>query len=442
MKKKRLFLGGLLLLAMTFSATVFTACHKDDKENEVVVDPLTEKEYYIVGTVTTANGALAGVKVDAGSNITATTDRDGIYTLTVKETGEYTLKFTATDMENFENKVTIASDAANRTQMAMNVKMVKAISFADSQEETVSADEDTKVEVAPVPSESAEEPTVKASVDVPQGAADAGTKIAAVAYEQPKAAEAEESSTATPKEEVTTLSAVAIKVTPADAVAKAPIEIKTAATGLTTTGSYFDPNSMQALKDATVSTRAAVPFGKVTYKDGSYIITIPKGETIQGKYLTNILPSKIVGKVKQEGFNTVNDKEGIIKIENRDYAALTTTLKVVTKCGWDYTTTPEVALNAAGAPAEMAAILAKSIRDAEGSKNGYYTVTKELKTAISGNNQLTFGSHCKTQEKSYTFSVFVNGEKVAVVVKLKCYVGYVEEYSNTPISQHSGGTTN
>ena len=224
------------------------------------------------------------------------------------------------------------------------------------------------------------------------------------------------------------------------AMAKAPIEIKTAVTGSASTGSYFDPASMEALKDAVV-TRAAVHFGDVTYKDGNYVITIPEGEKIQGKYLTNILPSKTVSKIQQGGYNTVNGENGVIKIENRDYSALTATLKVITKCGWDYTTTPEAALQAVGASKGLASVIEKCITNAEGSKNGYYTVEKELKTAISGNNQLVFGSRSKTQTKTYTFPVFVNGAKKQVVVQLNCYTGYTEEYSNTPINKHSGGTT-
>ena len=31
MKKKSLFLGGALMFAMTFSTTVLTSCHDDDK---------------------------------------------------------------------------------------------------------------------------------------------------------------------------------------------------------------------------------------------------------------------------------------------------------------------------------------------------------------------------------------------------------------------------
>lgn len=440
MKKKSLLLGSLLLFAMAFGTISITACDDDDKKNEEVVDPLeTEKEYYIVGTVTTASGVLAGAKVDAGNSLTTTTDAQGIYMLTVKETGEYTLKFTAADMENMESKVSIAASAANRTQATLNVKMAKAISFDNAETVEVKTDEETTVEAAQNET-SAEEPTTTTTVSVPAQAAEEGTTIAAVVYEEPKASTTEEAAE-TPKEEAVPVTAVAIKVTPADAVAKAPIEIKTAVAGTTSTSSYFDPASMEALKDAAALTKAVEHFGDVTYKDGHYVITIPTGATIQGKYLTNILPNKTTGKAQQGEYNTVNGQTGIIKIENRDYAALNTTLTVVTKCGWDYATTPEAALQAVGASTELASIITKCIRDAEGSTNGYYTVSKELKTAISGNNQLIFGSHSKTQAKTYTFPVYVNGTKKQVAVKLNCYVGYTEEYSNTPIGKHSGGTT-
>ena len=55
-----------------------------------------------MGTVTATGGALSDTQVDAGNNLTATTDAQGVYMLTVKETGEYNLKFTATDMESME----------------------------------------------------------------------------------------------------------------------------------------------------------------------------------------------------------------------------------------------------------------------------------------------------------------------------------------------------
>lgn len=440
MRKRELLWGGLLIITMTFSAAAFTACHKDDKKNEEVMDPLSkEKEYYIVGTVTDTQGPLPNVKVDAGNNLAATTDANGLYLLTVKETGKYTLKFTVTGMENYEHEITLAETAENHAQITLNVKMVRAISFEGVPEETVQGGKETTVEVAPTPS-GGEEPLVKTTVNLPQGGAEEGTKIAAVAYEEPKASGAEETPSGTPGKETATLSAVALKVTPDNAVAKTPIEIKTTASQGTGADVYFDPTAMEALRDKVV-TKTATHFGQVTFKDGYYIITIPQGEAIGGKYLTNLLPQKTVNGVQQGGYNRVNEQEGVIKIENRDYSALHATLKVATTCGWEYTTTPEAALKAAGAPEWMATILKKCIRDSEGGKDGAYTVNKELKTAISGNHQLVFGSRIKIQDKSYTFPVFVHGTKKSVAVKLRSYVGYTEEYSNTPIAVHSGGTT-
>ena len=180
MKKKNLFFGGLLMFAMAFSTVALIACGDDDKENEEVVDPLeTEKEYYIVGTVTATGGALTGAQVDAGNNLTATTDAQGVYKLTVKESGEYNLKFTATDMESMESKVTIAASTANRTQTTLNVKMAKAISFENVEEVTVEADKETNVEAAQNET-SAEEAATTTTVSVPAQAAEEGTTIAAV----------------------------------------------------------------------------------------------------------------------------------------------------------------------------------------------------------------------------------------------------------------------
>ena len=52
MKKKSLFLGGALMFAMTFSTTVLTSCHDDDKKYEEVEDPLrSQTAYYIAGTI-------------------------------------------------------------------------------------------------------------------------------------------------------------------------------------------------------------------------------------------------------------------------------------------------------------------------------------------------------------------------------------------------------
>lgn len=85
MKKKSLFLGGALMFAMTFSTTVLTSCHDDDKKYEEVEDPLrSQTAYYIAGTITDANGPLAGATVKSGE-YSATTDAKGVYSLTVNK---------------------------------------------------------------------------------------------------------------------------------------------------------------------------------------------------------------------------------------------------------------------------------------------------------------------------------------------------------------------
>mgnify|MGYP000386902434 CR=1 FL=1 len=48
------------MFAMTFSTTVLTSCHDDDKKYEEVEDPLrSQTAYYIAGTITDANGIHA-----------------------------------------------------------------------------------------------------------------------------------------------------------------------------------------------------------------------------------------------------------------------------------------------------------------------------------------------------------------------------------------------
>lgn len=58
------------MFAMTFSTTVLTSCHDDDKKYEEVEDPLrSQTAYYIAGTITDANGPLAGATVKAANTL-------------------------------------------------------------------------------------------------------------------------------------------------------------------------------------------------------------------------------------------------------------------------------------------------------------------------------------------------------------------------------------
>ena len=433
MKKKSMFLGSLLLFAIIFS---LTGCHKDDKENEIVEDPLeTKTEYYIVGTVVDANGAVSGAKVEINSTNSTTTDGSGVYSLTVAETGTYTVKFSANGLEAYEDQISIAGNAANRTQATLNVKMAKAIDISKGASAEVKENEDVVIETPNQESES-EEP--EATISIPSGAAETGTTVAAVVYEEAQAAKAEDAPL-TEQKETTSISNVAIQTTPTDAKAKSDIEISIHNTADESDESYFDTDFMEAQKDNTV-TRAATRFGDVTFKNNSYIITIPQGETISGKYSAKVQYQKKAEGVQTGSYNKINGQNGVVKFENREYSAQNVKLTVETICGWQYTTNPTEALSAAGASTDLAASIQKYIIAGEG-KEGTYSVTKELNASISGNHALRFGSKAKTQAKTYTFNIIVKGEKKQVAVKLLCYVGYTEEYANEPISQHSGGGT-
>lgn len=82
MRTNKFFKTGLLLFVASLG---LISCGDDDKEPEIVVDPVSENvEYYIEGKVVADNAALEGVSVTAGE-ATATTDENGQYSLTVKD---------------------------------------------------------------------------------------------------------------------------------------------------------------------------------------------------------------------------------------------------------------------------------------------------------------------------------------------------------------------
>lgn len=68
------------------------------------------------------------------------------------------------------------------------------------------------------------------------------------------------------------------------------------------------------------ATRAAAK--TVGFNNNNYIITIPQGEKIAGKYSPRVKFTKQAAASVADGYNEVNGKAEVIKIENRDYDAL------------------------------------------------------------------------------------------------------------------------
>lgn len=66
MRTSKFFKTGLLLFVASLG---LISCGDDDKEPEIVVDPVSENvEYYIEGKVVADNAALEGVSVTAGED--------------------------------------------------------------------------------------------------------------------------------------------------------------------------------------------------------------------------------------------------------------------------------------------------------------------------------------------------------------------------------------
>lgn len=433
MKKGKMIFNGLLFIATMFG---ITACGDDDKKNEIVPDPMeTQKAYYIVGTVSDANGAVTGANVEINSDIKATTGSNGEYSLTVAEAKTYTVKFSANGLDSYEAEAVIASNAANRSQVTLSVTLAKAINFTEANTENASQEEDVTIKE---PADEGEE-ELAAVVTIPAAAAPENTSISVVKYEEPVVAD--NSTNAQDKEIEASIKNIAITTTPADAVAEKDFIISVPNFTASESEGYFDPAAMVATKEA-ITTRAAQEIGDVKIEGNHYVITIPKGSSLAGKYAAKIKANVKADAAVAGEYNKVNGKAEVLRMENRDYDAMENVkLTVEVTNGWEYTTTPEAALEAANVSTELAKEIRKVITANEGNE-GIFTSTLNLTTSISGNHVVFFGSKAKTQNKTYTFKIVNKGGKNAeATVGLKKYVGYTEEYTNAPISQHSGGTT-
>lgn len=435
MKMKSFFKMGVLLAAISLT---ITGCHKDDKTPEQLPDPLeTTNEYYLVGVISSADGAVKNAEVKISDAIKANTNEKGQYNLTLDKTGDYTVTVSASKLESFSTKVTIASSAQNRSTLTLNVTLGKAVEYTAP--ETAVSGQETKLTVP----DATEAGATEAIVTAPADGVEAGVKISAGAYEETKSF-VSGSVTAGTTEENIALSNIAVRTEPANAPAKEDITITTPNPSADNT-IHFDTDYMVAQKDASVSTRAWEDMGaSVTYNDGNYQIVIPKGSTIAGRYATRIKVDKTTSRETAGEANLANGEETVTKDNSGNLAGIKDfEIKVAIKSGWEYTTSPADAVKAAVGveDAGLAAAIKKQIEATEGTP-GIYTVERTLKTNISGNSILYYQNRAKFCTKTYTFKIVVKGNKnISVNVVLKCYTGSEERYTNQSADEHSGGGT-
>lgn len=415
--------GLLCCAALSMNSCAFG---DDEKDIEIVDDPMTETEvYYIAGTVYDAGTtkALSGVKVEANGE-SVTTESDGQFQFEVASKKDYTVAFSKDKYLGVNAEVTIASSAANRSLVALGVKLA-AISktvTVEANKETVVADKDEREEA-------------NATITIPAEAATEGFAISVTPYEEPQKA----STQVEPSGEFdVVLKNIAIETTKNEFKEDLTVTFMDIASDnvyFENVEVYSQGGLARAIDGWTYETKA-------TPNNGNYHFDTKQ---LKSKYLLAIKADRNTGAENKSEYNLVNGKNEL-KVDNsgNNSAMKDIAIKVEAKAGWDFTVNPTAALEAVGITGSdltnMAATIKDIIEAQEGGFAGLYTIEYELKASVSGNHIMYYRNRAKFCEKTYTFDIVVKGGKnVKAIVKVKAYTGMEDLYQNEEATQHSGG---
>lgn len=407
MRTSKFFKTGLLLFVASLG---LISCGNDDKEPEIVVDPVSENvEYYIEGKVVADNAALDGVSVTAGE-ATATTDENGQYSLTVKDKKTYTVSFAKKGYRTVSDaSVEIAKNATNKSLIALNVTMSK-----EGVPVTVNPEEEAVI----TDKGEGEIKGATSALIVPAGAVSATTDIALTPYWEVSAI----NETPGVKKEAVAILNIAI-TSSQDVALNENVDLFVANTDLS--GAYYfdevevyEKTNARAIGDWKKYADAA--FDKAT---NSYIAAIKKGSSLNKDYSIRVKSEKNVSETK-------NDE--ILKEDSYSNAgnmsATTYDIPYTAKLGWE--------ISASGLDEGALSLVKAAIAAQEGGSEGVYTVNKTFTAHVSGDYILYFSCKAKYVEKEYTFSIA--GKKVTV--KVKHYLGVEFVYTNQSSSMHGGGS--
>lgn len=407
MRTSKFFKTGLLLFVASLG---LISCGDDDKEPEIVVDPVSENvEYYIEGKVVADNAALDGVSVTAGE-ATATTDENGQYSLTVKDKKTYTVSFAKKGYRTVSDaSVEIAKNATNKSLIALNVTMSK-----EGVPVTVNPEEEAVI----TDKGEGEIKGATSALIVPAGAVSATTDIALTPYWEVSAI----NETPGVKKEAVAILNIAI-TSSQDVALNENVDLFVANTDLS--GAYYfdevevyEKTNARAIGDWKKYADAA--FDKAT---NSYIAAIKKGSSLNQDYSIRVKSEKNVSETK-------NDE--ILKEDSYSNAgnmsATTYDIPYTAKLGWE--------ISASGLDEGALSLVKAAIAAQEGGSEGVYTVNKTFTAHVSGDYILYFSCKAKYVEKEYTFSIA--GKKVTV--KVKHYLGVEFVYTNQSSSMHGGGS--
>lgn len=407
MKTSKFFKTGMLLFVASLG---FLSCGDDDKEPEIVVDPVGENvEYYIEGRVTANDAALDGVSVTAG-DVTTTTDSEGIYSLTVTDKKTYTVSFAKTGYKTIADAtVEIASNATNRSLVALNVTMSQegvAVSVDPESDKVITEKGEGETEDA------------MTSITLPAGSVSTATDITLTPYLEAAVTD----DTPGSREEAITMTNVAISSSQ-DVTLNQDITLSVA-NASQSSDYYFDEVEVYEKTDARAigdwSKYADAIFNKAA---NSYQAVIERGSSLNKDYSIRVKSERNVSETK-------NDE--VLKEDSYSNAgnmsATTYDIPYTAKLGWEISTS---GLNSA-----VLSLVRSAIAAQEGGSEGVYTVNKTLTANVSGDYILYFSCKAIYVEKEYTFSIAGN----KVTVRVKHYLGVEFIYTNQSAGMHGGGS--
>ncbi len=382
MRTNKFFKTGLLLFVASLG---LISCGDDDKEPEIVIDPVSENvEYYIEGKVVADNAALEGVSVTVGE-ATATTDENGQYSLTVKDKKTYTVSFAKKGYKTVSDaSVEIANNATNKSLIALNVTMSK-----EGVAVTVDPESD-KVITEKGEGETEDAQTV---LTIPVGAVSTATDVTLTPYLEAVATDVTPGS----KEEAIPMTNIAISSSQ-DAALNQDVTLSVA--NASSSDYYFDEVEVYEKTNARAigdwKKYADAAFDKAT---NSYIAAIKKGSSLNQDYSIRVKSEKNVSETK-------NDE--ILKEDSYSNAgnmsATTYDIPYTAKLGWE--------ISASGLDEGALSLVKAAIAAQEGGSEGVYTVNKTFTAHVSGDYILYFSCKAKYVEKEIIQNM---SKKVALI---------------------------
>lgn len=411
MKKNDVLKFSLLLLV---TALGMFSCGKD-KSAQIVEDPIASSvEYYVSGLVISGTTPLAGVTVTAG-NQTATTDANGLYSLTLKDKGTYTVSFSKTGYLSLTDGVAvIPASASNRATVSLDVKL-SALGVSASVAPSTGT---TVTELG-----AGDNASATAGVILPANASASSFSMTVTPY-----AEVQSSSlnVGTTTQELPLTNVVVTTSQPVTLAQDATLFFNNPATD----GTHFSGVDFYK-KSSTKASDSWVKVGTVTYDaaTGKYKATIASGNTLAGEYSMRVEASRTVSAIASETLTELTKSNA----DNLD-AILDYPVSYTSKLGWDYTAASQTTLSFLNTG--FATLIKAIVAEKEGGSAGVRSKQQSMTFDISGTYLLYFLAQAQYANITYQLTTSV-GVNVTLVVKK--YSGNTITYTLDPADSHSGG---